>query len=321
MSHTGGDFDSEKTAKFDWTQASGGEAPTDELELPQQNDRTRAMPVTSSEQDQDHGSRSGRTSSGGYAYGAGSYSSSSADDTKTRAFTPTPGYEQTVSSSDEPTRAYPVAEHPAADQPAGDRPSRDKASRQQEAPTTQYQQPAYQQQPQQSAHRKPTYEPLPVYQEQPAYVQKSPSAGARLGSLILNLVFAVGIVVLLWDYSVSARGESVVYSWVATIVDLPLLLRVNVVPIVIGVLALIAGLTLSLSGLGMTIMGLLLFLFSMAGATIPWFSNLNAMGNFLSFALPVLFPLSLLMIGAGIGAHFARGAGARKALRASSRGM
>lgn len=138
-----------------------------------------------------------------------------------------------------------------------------------------------------------------------------------MGSLVINLLLTIGMVVVLWDYTGAPNVDSVILNWFVEL-DLSLLLYSSIIPIGVGLFALISGLSLSLSGTGAGLFGLLILLFCAVSVLIPGVENAGAFGVFVGGALPFLFPLSLVMIGAGIGAHFARRAGAKKIIRAYS---
>ena len=256
--------------------SSDDETPTDEIELPQQpSDRTRAVPYAS-----------------------------------------------------EPTAAYAFGEDEAHEQPRQDAFHGD-------APTVAF--PKQQETKNAPQHPAPSsfgvagqvvgnerrggygqggaYGQQPAFMPHPEDLRKGPSAGARFGSVMINLLLTVGIVLLLLDWMRVRDFGSVVANWFIDL-DISLLQHSLLIPIGIGLFVLFSGITLALSGLGAGLLGSIILLFSVIAVLLPdaWVSG--GLSEFLYVALPLLIPLSLMMVGGGIGAHFARRAGAKRMVRA-----
>ncbi|KAB1643243.1 hypothetical protein [Gulosibacter chungangensis] len=241
------DAESPNKSKFDWQRSSGGEAPTDEIDLPQEpSDRTRVMPMAEQE-------------------------------AKTAVYSPVPQQQQRAA----------------------------------EAKTT----PSFQEvtyQPQQPVQ----YVQQPTFTPHPSDLRKGASAGARVSSVIVNLVLTALIFLLLWDYRGINTFNSVVLIWFTDLnLGLNPMLAYSLIPIMIGILGLLSGLTLWLSATGTGVFGVLMFVFSVVAVGVQGIVG-GEFSKFLGFALPLLFPTSLLMMGAAFGAGFARRAGARKMIRA-----
>lgn len=287
MSHMDGKSDDayeegQPTKAYNSRDFDAGEAQTDEIEIPQQSDdRTRVMPVSGQADRRD----------------------ASWADAQTKRFTPTPGYEDVGAA---PRRTF-------SDSAPTDHDSSESGAFQSAPYRPEASAPFAQPQPISPVHevRQPAYVP------RPADLRKGPSAAARLGSLVINLLLTIGMVVVLWDYTGAPNVDSVILNWFVGL-DLSSLLYSSIIPIGVGLFALISGLSLSLSGTGAGMFGLLVLLFCAVSVLIPGVENSGAFGAFVGGALPFLFPLSLVMIGAGIGAHFARRAGAKKIIRAYS---
>lgn len=253
-------------SKFDWQRSSGGEAPTDEIDLPQQpSDRTRVMPVA----------------------------------------------EQPLAEQEAKTAVYsPLPKKQPAAKPKST-PSFQEVTYQSEQPvsgTRGYAPVGYSQQGQ--------YGQQPAFLPHASDLRKGASAGARVTSLILNLVLTALILLLLWDYRGINTFDSVVLNWY-TALDLGLnpMLAYSLIPIMVGILGLLSGLTLWLSATGTGVFGVLMFVFTVVALGVQGTVS-GEFVRFLGFALPVLFPTSLLMMGAAFGAGLARRTGARKMIRA-----
>ncbi|MGO1545425.1 MAG: hypothetical protein ACTHXA_13920 [Gulosibacter sp.] len=275
--------DQQQSGEPDWQRATGSDTPTDEIEIPQDvSDRTRAMPASGQHD-------SGRSDSGR-----------------------SDSYTAADSRTEEPTVALPKQEQryepmPGYEDVAATRPQ---AQSRQQVPSQYAQQPQYVQQPAFT----------PYQGDVTRNVSKGPSSGARVASVVINFFVTIGLVLAVWDYMGVQTMNSVIITAVREI-PVPFAVVINSVSIVIGVLLLISGLTLALSGLGAAIFGALLALGSAVFLFVPMDWLGGGVNQFIGLSLPILIPIAFFMLAAGIGAHFARRSGAKKALRSMPRGV
>lgn len=262
------------------------DAPTDEIELPREpHDRTRVMPAASSDS---------------YSRTEPYAGDASTDAAETKAYS--------LGAERNPSWSHETAQNQAAQNPGA------------QSQRAQYRPAQYQGEFGQAPSPLPAQQPPHVgqygYAPHPEAIRKGPSGVARLISVVINLLLTALIIAALWDYRGVQRMDSVIMNSLMDF-QLPLALLISIIPMLVGVLALLSGLTVAISGLGAGLFGTLLFL---AGVVLSFLneSGGNNMALFLGMSLPVLFPVALLMMGAGIGAHFARRAGAKRVLRAYS---
>ena len=140
-----------------------------------------------------------------------------------------------------------------------------------------------------------------------------PGGGARVTSLLVSLLAIAPLIWAVWDLRGAPRFESVLVDLLTNRLELPLELAAPAVAGAVMLLLAIIGLCAGLSGLGPAVAGLV----ALVAAAVIWFvARAETESMLLGLAGPaVLLAVGALLVGAGIGAHFARRGGYRRALR------
>lgn len=272
----------------------------------------------------------------GAEHGRDGRGSSSMHDQRERdgEYEPTRAYDRGEwTSFDEPTQRFEPAREPAAGgATAGDggapqqrtdeievaRPVRsDAAPRYDEAPRYQ-EAPRYEEAPRAA----PVDRDLrPGWSGQPAadalarleHESPGPRPWARVLSLVLSVLAIAPIIWLVWDLRLVNYFQSVAVQALGTVFD-RLDLMAPVLIAMVAALLLVIGLCAGLSGLGPAVAGAL----AIVGGIVIWFAADRAYALSAAMGLGgpgALVLIGVLLVGVGIGAHFARRGGYRRALR------